>query len=244
MGIHTADAIVLRQYPYRETSVIVTCLTDRYGKLRGLVKGLRGERARHRSAMEPLSVNRIVFYDTRTSALHLISQCDLLQDFSTLSQELDIMRVAASCAELTDILLEPDEPHPMIFHLLHDTLARLAAGDPRWPAIRIHFVLHLLRLAGFHPQLDECTTCSRQPLTSGAYWSVRHGGLLCDRCLHEDPPAEPLGPAWLELFSRCAEATDPLDLEAAQAAFVQHRLDAFLRWHLDRPLKTLTMDAR
>src|SRR3989338_3542364 len=30
MAIHTADAIILRCYPYRETSVIVTCLTGRF----------------------------------------------------------------------------------------------------------------------------------------------------------------------------------------------------------------------
>ena len=51
MGIHTADAIVLRRYPYRETSVTVSCLTDRYGKLKGLVKGLRAHPNRRRSAM-------------------------------------------------------------------------------------------------------------------------------------------------------------------------------------------------
>ena len=56
MGIHTADAIVLRRYPYRETSVLVTCLTDRFGKIKGLVKGLRVPVSRHRSAMEPLTL--------------------------------------------------------------------------------------------------------------------------------------------------------------------------------------------
>ena len=78
MGLHTAEAIVLRRYPFRETSITLTCLTDRFGKLKGLVKGLRAQSNRHRSAMEPLTVNRIVFYDTRTSQLHLISQCELI----------------------------------------------------------------------------------------------------------------------------------------------------------------------
>ena len=78
MAIHTTDAIVLRRYLYRETSVIVSCLTDRFGKLKGLVKGLRAQPNRHRSAMEPLTINRIVFYDTHSSQLHLISQCELL----------------------------------------------------------------------------------------------------------------------------------------------------------------------
>ena len=92
MAIHTADAIILRCYPYRETSVIVTCLTDRFGKLKGLVKGLRAQPNRHRSAMEPMTVNRIVFYDTHNSSLHLISQCELVSPLTPLANDLETMR--------------------------------------------------------------------------------------------------------------------------------------------------------
>ena len=240
MGIHTADAIVLRQYPYRETSVLVTCLTDRFGKIKGLIKGLRGPQpSRYRSAMEPLTRNRIIFYDTRTSSLHLISQCDLLQAFPNLSRDLEVMRLAASCAELTDAVVELDEPQGPIFELLNGALTRLASGDDRRPAIRIHFVLRLLRLAGFHPQLDECTGCGQHPQDHHAFWSARQGGLLCEGCLHEDPRAETIAPQWLDMLSSCAEADAPLELESSQAAAIQQRLDEFLRWRLDRPLKTM-----
>src|SRR3989338_10726889 len=105
MGIHTADAIVLRRYPYRETSVLVTCLTDRFGKIKGLVKGLRVPVSSHRSAMEPLTLNRLVFYDTRSSSLHLISQCDLLEAFPSIQRELEGARAAASCIEGVDAVL-------------------------------------------------------------------------------------------------------------------------------------------
>jgi DNA repair protein RecO (recombination protein O) len=239
MGIHTADAIVLRQYPFRETSAIVTCLTDRFGKIKGLIKGLRAQPARYRSPMEPLTLNRIVFYDTRTSSLHLMTQCELLAAYQALTRELDTMRLAASCAQLIDTVVELDEPQPMVFELLKRTLERLVnVGSDRWPAVRIHFVLRLLRLAGFHPQLDECTGCGQHP-AGGAFWSARQGGLLCERCLHEDPNAEPIAAQWLEVLSACAEADDPCELDAGQATITQHRLDEFLRWHVDRPLKTM-----
>ena len=48
MGIHSAEAIVLRRYPFRETSVTLTCLTDQFGKLKGLVKGLLEQLINHR----------------------------------------------------------------------------------------------------------------------------------------------------------------------------------------------------
>ena len=242
MGIHTADAIVLRQYPYRETSVLVTCLTDRFGKISGLVKGLRDvRRPRYRSAMEPLTLNRLIFYDTRASSLHLISQCELLAGYQALPQDLDAMRLAASCAELTDAVVEPEEPQPLVFQLLKETLARLDSGDRRLSPVRIHFILRLLRLAGFQPQLDECLGCHERPREWKGYWSARQGGLLCERCLPQDPRAEAVPPAVLDAFMQCAEADGPHRVNPAPTAAIQRYLDQFLQWRLDRPLKALRM---
>lgn len=238
MGIHTADAIVLRHRPYRETSAFVSCLTEQYGKIKGLIKGLRDQvRPRFRSAMEPLTLNRIVFYDVRSSSLHLISQCELVEEFRGLSASLETMRAACACAEVADALVEADDPHPGIFRLLRDSLGRLSANDE--PArIRAHALVRLLRLAGFHPQLDECTGCNRLTLEAG-HWSVRQGGLLCQACLHLDPDADAIGAAELSLLEACAESEVPPALSADEVRTLETRLFEFLRWWLDRPLKTL-----
>ncbi len=240
MGIHTAEAIVLRRYPFRETSVTLTCLTDRFGKLKGLVKGLRAQPTRHRSAMEPMTVNRIVFYDTRASQLHLISQCDLLEPLSGLQGDLEVMRLAALCVDLVDTVVPLEEPQPALYALLKQTLAHLALGGTDRAATRLHFIIRLLRLAGFHPQLDECTGCGRR-VRAGASWSARQGGLLCPRCLHEDPKADPATPGLLGALDTLAEAEGPPPLEPSVIPALTQRLDDFLRWRLDRPLKTLTI---
>ena len=240
MAIHTAEAIVLRRYPFRETSVTLSCLTDRFGKLKGLVKGLRAQPNRYRSAMEPLTVNRIVFYDTRTSQLHLISQCDLLAPLTELQADLSTARCAALCADLVDTVVPLEEPQPAIYRLLKHTLEHLAIGANDLQTVRIHFIVRLLRLAGFHPQLDECTGCSAA-IRAPAYWSARQGGLLCQRCLHEDPSAEQAGPDMLGALEALAEAPQPPALEAPVIAPLTQRLDEFLRWRLDRPLKTITL---
>ncbi len=239
MGIHTAEAIVLRQYPYRETSALVTCLTDRVGKIKGLIKGLRASAGRYRSAMDPLSLNRIVFYDSRSSSLHLITQCELVSAFHEVTRDLEWMRLATFCAELVDAVLELEEPQPQIFVLLSGMLSRLTTESAMHrQGLRIHFVLRLLRLAGFQPQLDECVGCGRRPVARG-FWSARQGGLLCERCLHEDPTAEAVSAEWVEALSSSAESDTPLLLDNGQGTLMQQRLDEFLRWRLDRPLKTM-----
>jgi len=239
MGIHTADAIVLRRYPYRETSLIVSCLTETFGKLKGLVKGLRVSPNRHRSAMEPLTVNRIVFYDTRTSQLHLISQCELLSPLANLQRDLETMRAAALCIELVETVVPLEEPQPAIYHLLRDTLERLALGAGDLRSIRIHFVVRLLRLIGFQPQLDECTGCGGVVAGAG-FWSPRQGGLVCPRCLHEDPKAEPLTADTLATLEALLRSDEPVPMDAQLIPAFDRRLDEFLRWRLDRPLKTMS----
>ena len=238
MGIHTAEAIVLRRYPFRETSVTLTCLTDRFGKLKGLVKGLRAQPNRYRSAMEPLTINRIVFYDTRTSQLHLMSQCELLAPLETLQRDLETARLAALCADLVDTVVPLEEPQPAIYHLLKHTLERLAVGAGELSTIRIHFIARLLRLAGFHPQLNECTGCGTAVQADGS-WSAREGGWLCPGCLHEDPKAQRATPGMLEALTSLSDSAQPLALDAPLIAMLRQRLDEFLRWRLDKPLKTL-----
>ena len=249
MGIHTTEAIVLRRYPFRETSVTLSCLTDGFGKLKGLVKGLRAQPNRHRSAMEPCTVNRIVFYDTRTSQLHLVSQCELLNPLDGLQRDLETTQLAALCVELVETVVPLEEPQPATYRLLKQTLERLSLGGAEPQAIRAHFILRLLRLAGFQPQLDECTGCGRTvhsppPDRRGAgqatgYWSARQGGLLCPGCLHEDPKAEPVRLEILEALETLSESEQPPALETGLLPGLRQRLDNFLRWRLDRPLKTL-----
>lgn len=237
MAIHTTDAIVLRQYPYRETSVLVTCLTNRFGKIKGLVKGLRVPVSRHRSPMEPLTLNRLVFYDTRASSLHLISQCDLVDAFSGIERDLEVCRTAASCVEVVDAVLELEEPQPEVFRLTRDTLERLAGSVPSLPAAWIHFVVRFLKLAGFHPQLDECTGCGRQSTRRG-FWSVGQGGVVCESCLHHDPSAEPIEGSWIDELTACGESDVPL-WTLQHAPLLRQRLSEFLAWRIERPLKTL-----
>jgi len=235
MGLHTADAIVLRRYPYRETSLIVTCLTDGYGKLKGLVKGLRVQRSRHRSGMDALTMNRIVFYDTRTSQLHLISQCDLLEALAGLARDLDTMQAAARCAGLVDHVIPLEEPQPGVFALLKDTLERLALGGADHAALQAHFIVRLLRLIGFRPQLDACAACGAA-VHAAAHWSARQGGLLCRACLPDDPEAPEASPELLAALERLAEAEAPPPVSPSLLPLLHRRLEEFLQWHLERPL--------
>lgn len=238
MGLHTTDAIVLRRYPFRETSVTLSCLTLQYGKIKGLVKGLRAQPNRYRSAMEPITINRIVFYDTRTSQLHLISQCDLLASLPELQRDFETAKCAAFFVDLVDHVTPLEEPQPGIYALLKETLERLALGAGDMASIRVHFIVRLLSLTGFQPQVSECTGCGTTVQSIG-YWSPKQGGFLCRSCLHEDPSAEPAWPELLDALETLSNSEHPIALHENIEKRLRKRLDEFLLWRLDKPLRTL-----
>ena len=233
------EAIVLKTFDFRETSRIATFFTKDYGKVKGVLKGIRKDPRKFGSHLDKFSVNDIVYYQYLRSDLHLISQCELLSPLSALQRDVETMQVAALCVDLVDAVVPLEEPQPAIYRLLKQTLERLCLGGDELLGVRVHFIVRLLRLAGFQPQLDECTGCGIAIHAAG-YWSARQGGLLCERCLHEDPQAEAASPPVLEALSALSQSDQPVAMETPLLSALRERLEAFLRWRLDRPLKTLT----
>ena len=79
--ICSTPAFVLRTYDFRETSKIVNFYTRDFGKVKGILKGIRKDSKKFGSTLPLLSLNHIVFYKKRMTEIHLVSHCDLIDDF-------------------------------------------------------------------------------------------------------------------------------------------------------------------
>src|SRR3989338_2409031 len=100
MAINKTGAIVLRTRELRETSIIATFYTGSFGKINGVVKGVRGGRAQYAGgALELFALDEIVFYERKGSDLFLISQCDLVNFFSAARNRLDSLAHATYLIE-------------------------------------------------------------------------------------------------------------------------------------------------
>ena len=53
--IAQTPAIVLKSFPYRETSIIARCFSRNYGKISLIIKGARTKKQSQASFFEPLS---------------------------------------------------------------------------------------------------------------------------------------------------------------------------------------------
>ena len=65
MSIQKTEAIVLNKHDFRETSIIANFYTRDFGKLSGIMKGIKEQPGKFASTLEPFSHNDIIFYKKR-----------------------------------------------------------------------------------------------------------------------------------------------------------------------------------
>ena len=99
--------------------------------------------------------------------------------------------------ELTDRSIDEKKNNPYLFELLLQSLTYLNEGyDPE--IIKNIYEMKMLNVLGLHPILDQCASCGS---TEGTFvFSIREGGLLCDRCIHIDPYHLRVSPATVKLL--------------------------------------------
>jgi len=174
-------ALVLRTQDYRDTSLLGSFYTRDYGKIRGIVKGIRDARGRFGSTVEPFSLNEILFYRRRRGGdLHQVTQVELVDGFAAVREDLGRLAHASYFVDLLNELVEVEDPNPGIFDLTKETLDLLSTGASPRRCARI-FEIKLLESLGLMPEIRNCAACRAED-PEPAFFNVSLGGIHCASC--------------------------------------------------------------
>lgn len=187
MSIDKTQGIILKKIDIRETSVIATFYTKEFGKIKGLLKGVREDPNKVGSPLELFSNNDIVFYRKIRSEIHLISHCDLKENFSEIRKDLGKIYLASYIVMLIDLIVASEDKNEEIFNLMVDFFNSLSTRDDISHLEKL-FEIKLLALSGFKPYFDACIVCSKK-ITKQAHFSLKLGGLICSDCIAQDRAA-------------------------------------------------------
>jgi len=211
MRLDQQPAYVLHARPYRETSLLLECLTRDHGRLGVVARGVRGERAKLRRAQlepfQPLALDLLLRGEmaTLTGAETVGMPMRLGGDHGLAGLYLN---------ELVVRLTARQDALPALFDAYARTLARLAAGEPAGWTLR-RFERDLLEAIGYGLQLrseaggEEVLQAQAHyrydveqgavRCAAGAARAVRGGDLLA---LAEDRMPDPAGAAALRRLMR------------------------------------------
>jgi DNA repair protein RecO (recombination protein O) len=232
-GLYKDEGIVLRTIKLGEADRVVTFFTRDNGKVRAVAKGIRKTRSRFGGRLEPFTRVALLVYRGRN--LDTITSADIVTSFKDVRTDYGRLMAAASLAELVEKVTPERERALTVYALLLAGLDALAhdAGATVVPA----FLVKLLSVSGYHPQLRVCAGCGGARAL-GAF-SPALGGAVCEGCWSECPDAFRLGRDRLALLSDLL-ASDFGRLAAPHVtAEVTRALTLYAEYHLERPLRSL-----
>lgn len=240
MAIQTTEAVVLSRKDFRETSILATFYTKGFGKIKGIVKGIRAERSKYGSAAELFTLNKIVFYEKSKSEFNNITQCDLIDGLFGIRKYLSAIAYAAYISELADLLTEPNEADEEIFELLRRSLKLLSEKEDPIKVTRI-FEMRFLANLGFAPTFENCNNCGSD-ISQKAKFSFRYGGMLCERCLRLDANAQAITRGTVQTLSHIKNSTLDSLMKFKISKSIENELgtlvEKLVASHLEKPPKT------
>ncbi len=154
MIIHT-PAIVLKSFPYGDTSIIARCFTKEKGKISLIVKGGRSKKSSKSAQFQPLSFIEIIYTHRPNRDLQVLSKANFCESWINILKDLRSVTLSMTILEITEKTLSEEDPYPKLFSILIDVLRNYNTGDIDPKLLFWYYECALLTHLGFRPNLDE-----------------------------------------------------------------------------------------
>lgn len=240
MASYAAHGVILHRLQLGETDRVVTLLSQERGKVAAVAKGSRKPGGKLTGATELFTYGRFLLAEGRN--LDIITQCEVIEGFTSLRENLDLLARAAYVCELADHMLDDRQPSPSTLDLLLWALHVLATG-PHLPDVLVHsFEIRVLQDRGYGLELRQCVRCGAQAQPGSAWVSPQMGGRVCGQCRRSASDGAAMAPSALDLLASLlnwdAVAVGQAEPQPADMAAVQRLLRWAIRHRTDREMRS------
>ncbi len=181
--IEKTKAFIISRRIYRDTSLLLTLYSHDFGKIEGIVKGVRKieDYGRYDGSLDLFSNYEVVFYP-RKSKFALFVQFYLLESYWESIRDYSKFSTLCAAIELLNHIMQPYQINRDIYELINFLFEEISTN--KTDIIFYAFLIKLLKFSGFSPQLNGCINCNEK-INYGGYLSISEGALYCLKCGRE-----------------------------------------------------------
>ncbi|MBT6391232.1 MAG: DNA repair protein RecO [Candidatus Marinimicrobia bacterium] len=150
-----SDAIVLKRFPYSETSTIARCFVREMGKVSFIAHGAHRKKSPMAAYFQPINCLNLVYYFKESRNLQTISKASFSNNWSVIPTDLKKISYAMALIELSDKCLTDHDAHPELYDELVATLKRIEAEDKQLNLAYWFYQYQLLKHLGFKPDFEQ-----------------------------------------------------------------------------------------
>lgn len=180
MKLYKVDAVVLRSREMREADRILTLFSRQRGKIRVVAHGVNKPTSRKRGMVQPFCYS--TFLINRGRELDSVNQCEGIEAFPGLREDLDKLFYASYIAELIDAVAMEGEVNEQLFALMLIVLHLMAGANTDIELLTRAFEIRLMNISGLSPHLESCVCCGAFVEPETVNFSAGSGGVVCSRC--------------------------------------------------------------
>ncbi|MDP7036669.1 MAG: DNA repair protein RecO [Candidatus Marinimicrobia bacterium] len=153
MIVHT-EAVVLKRFPFGETSMIARCLTRGEGKVSVMVRGAKKKKPHYISFFQPINYLDLIYHFKPKRSIQITSKVTYQRIWSKYQNNLKHMSYGLALMEITDKATINNDPHPDLFDELVSVLHKMDTQENRLNILFWYYEMKLLTLLGFKPNLS------------------------------------------------------------------------------------------
>ncbi len=169
-------AIVLGGVNIKEKDKLVTLFTLEKGKISVSMRGVRGEKAKLKSAKEIFTFGQYCIEEGKTN---IITAVDIIDNFYDLSKNIDAYYEGCAIIDIANKIAS-NEPNPFLFIEIIKALKTLCYDNVRKYYVFDKFLLSVLKNMGYGFLSDKCSACGTN--LEHKFFNFDVGEIVCARC--------------------------------------------------------------
>lgn len=167
--ITNSSVIVLKRFPYGDSSIIARCFARNNGKLSFIAHGARSKKSPRSAHFQPTSCLDLVYYYKPSKNLQTVSKSSFAITWKTIPKNFKKITFSMALLELTDKCLGDNDPHLDLYDELFNALNAIDNNTKNDNLIFWYYQYQLLNKLGFKPdfsQKDQANTPLPNPYGS------------------------------------------------------------------------------
>lgn len=188
---YNIKAIVLNRIDFRENDSRITVYSKEKGKMSLVVRGAKKSTSKLSSHIEIITLSDIMVVVGKK--MNYVGGVKSENCYANIKKDFSKSQITGEAFSFFDKIIKPDYAELAVFELLEDFLFVMnnrkfsffteeGEVDKNFPQYRIFlyaFVIKLLAILGYEPNLKECVVCKKEISNNKLRIDYLKGGLLC-----------------------------------------------------------------
>lgn len=146
-SIHSSEAILIHKLPFQNSSLIVTWLTQKEGRIKTMVKGAHKKTSPFYGCLDLYYECHLQWKQSENSEIDLLQEIQLQETYLHLRRDYSILKAIHYFEQLIEVVTEPRTPIPEFYDLFKKALIYLNQKDAS-PQLIERYERKLLELSG------------------------------------------------------------------------------------------------